>query len=150
MGRRKQTIEDYVAKVKFTPKGCWVLPNIPEQNEYVRLCFADGKVLAHRWFYEQFIGPIPEGLQICHGCDVRNCVNPAHLFVGTAHDNMQDASRKGRLQRRHHFTILTKAQVQEIRNRLQTGEPCKSIARNYPVGMWAIHSIKQRKNWRAV
>lgn len=57
------------------------------------------EVYAHRFAYMAFHGPIPDGLNVIHSCDVRCCVNPAHLRLGTQKENIQDASRKGRLVR---------------------------------------------------
>lgn len=73
------------------------------------------KLYAHRVSYELAVGPIPSELEILHSCDVRPCVNPAHLSVGTRKDNVADARSKHRLRGRfsdathcihgHEFTI---------------------------------------------
>ncbi|MEO0085709.1 MAG: HNH endonuclease signature motif containing protein [candidate division WOR-3 bacterium] len=51
---------------------------------------------AHREAYRRAYGPIPNGMCVCHRCDNPECCNPAHLFVGTHRDNIQDSIRKGR------------------------------------------------------
>jgi len=52
--------------------------------------------LAHRVAWKIHIGPVPGQLCVLHHCDVRNCVNPEHLFLGTKQDNTRDMVAKGR------------------------------------------------------
>lgn len=51
---------------------------------------------ASRVAWEMLVGPIPEGLVVCHKCDRPLCVNPSHLFIGTQTDNLADMRSKGR------------------------------------------------------
>lgn len=94
---------------RFTPEW-WQEYTMPELNTgchlWLRTVCKDGygrvgipgksPVLIHRIAYAQFVGPIPDGMKVCHRCDTPSCVNPDHLFVGTQFDNLRDMWSKGR------------------------------------------------------
>lgn len=109
---------------------------------------------AHRVAYERANGPIPDGLFVCHRCDVRLCVNPAHLFLGTAAENNADRDAKGRHRvakgEANHSAKLTAPQVRRIRERCQSGESRSALAREYGVAATSIYEIATRRTWRHV
>lgn len=76
--------------------GCWLWMGATTAAGYGRLETLGKKAQAHRTAYALFVGPIPNGLLVCHKCDVRSCINPDHLFLGSAADNTRDMIRKGR------------------------------------------------------
>ena len=80
------------AKVRIDPQNCWIWTGSANQKGYGQLYLkVNGKhrvIKAHRFAYESFFGPIPEGLELDHLCRVRQCVNPAHLDPITHVENL--------------------------------------------------------------
>lgn len=92
----RRSVED-----RFWPKvdktdGCWLWRSAIDTSGYGVMSSPEGKLYAHRVSYELANGPVPEGLEVRHACDVRACVNPGHLSVGTRADNVQDMVSRGR------------------------------------------------------
>jgi hypothetical protein len=94
---KKSLEERFWEKVdKKSPDECWEWKN-SIINGYGTIKLNGKNKLTHRLSYELNVGPIPPGLFVCHTCDNPKCVNPTHLFLGTQKDNLQDASKKGRI-----------------------------------------------------
>ena len=95
MGRNAIDLVRFWSKVD---KGgeCWLWMATKNGDGYGRFRHNGNLVGAHRLSYEMCIGPIPDGKQVLHSCDVPNCVNPEHLFLGTHRDNMIDMHKKKR------------------------------------------------------
>jgi hypothetical protein len=86
--------EDYV--VPEPNSGCWLWDGAVDKNGYGKIKRDGVSLRAHRLVYACAIGPIPDGMLVCHTCDVPMCVNPAHLFIGTCADNQRDMRLKGK------------------------------------------------------
>lgn len=117
---------------------------------------------AHRVAWELARGPLPPGIFVCHHCDVRNCVRPDHLFLGTARENMADMYAKGRQPSpadiakggasrrgaRNGRAKLDAAAVTAIRERYAAGSVTQSaLAREYGVGQPHISRIIRQAAW---
>lgn len=124
-----------------------------------------GMVYAHRQAWETANGPIPDGMQVLHHCDVPLCIEPTHLFLGTQADNMADAKRKGRLapgDATRHLGAengrakLTPEQVAEIRSTVRPNPSgvrggnmnIKKAAERYRVSRPVIKAILAGEAWR--
>jgi hypothetical protein len=131
---------------------CWLWLSTIHDSGY-GLLWRNGKhVRAHRVSYEHFVGPIPEGLHVCHRCDVPCCVNPDHLFLGTHCDNMRDMASKARASHgeRRPGARLTADDVLNIRRSAAAGVSQASLARKYCVSEVSVSRIVRRKAWRHV
>ena len=131
--------------------GCWLWRGGKDKDGYGLFNgVVDGELhrRAHRYSYARYRGPIPSLLHVCHTCDVRACVNPDHLFLGTIAENMDDKMAKGRHRtpdgENHYRALLTEEQVKAI---LDDPRTHSRIAADYNVSRNTISSIKSRRSW---
>ncbi len=161
---------------------CWIWIGGKSKNK--RTGFMYGRVrlgyrhyMAHRVSWSIVNGPVPgedlprrERPCILHKCDVTLCVNPAHLFIGTMADNINDMDSKGRRKvqsgdmhwskrkpgitargEKSGLSKLTEAQVVEIRRlRAETSMTYREIAELMPVTASVIETVANRKTWKHV
>ena len=147
--KRKKVFDDLYVPVPEA--GCWLWlggGSTSGDGEYsMSLNSKHRAVYAHRLSWEKHFGPIPDGMFVCHKCDTRICINPSHLFLGTAADNNADMHKKARHAHgeRHAAHKLSYADVEKI---FLDPRSSRKIGADYGINKTTVLCIKNRKLWR--
>ena len=146
-------------EAKFT-KGpddeCWMWQGAKNKKGYGKIGGTGRRLrnlYAHRVSYQLYRGEIADGMCICHVCDLPSCVNPNHLFQGSAKDNTRDCIKKGRARRGfpkgeiNGRAKLTVENVIAIRKATDSGPV---LARAYGVNRQTIGRIRRGIDWKHI
>lgn len=151
-GPKSRTFEERFNSIGWTvvESGCWIWNGKPTRYGYGQIKKGDTMVKTHRVSYEMHKGPIPEGLFVCHSCDVRLCINPEHLWLGTCADNQKDMVEKGRALTgsRNPQAKLTLEDVENIRVRVASGEIQRRVAEDYGISYPHVSDIVNNQRWK--
>jgi len=130
--------------------GCWIWNGVKDGGGYGRVHYIKyGFRSAHRLSYNTYKGTIPENVCVCHKCDVRSCVNPDHLFLGTNIDNLKDRDSKGRQAKgiNNGTSKLVEKEVLEIR-KLKGHMRQIDIAKLYNIHTDTVYRIWIGRTWK--
>jgi hypothetical protein len=140
---------------------CRIWNSKPRTTDYGHgyLNIRNKQIMVHRAAWIAWKGPIPEGMNVLHKCDVPGCINPDHLFLGTQRENIHDMISKKRQQNylhqpkgsSHPNSLLKESDVLEIRkSKLQKKISRKNLANLYQVSIGCIKDILSRRTWRHI
>ena len=143
-------MERFWNKVNKTDS-CWWWTGA--KSEYGKFWHHGKCVSAHRFSYELMRGPVPDGAMVLHHCDNPLCVNPDHLFLGTALANIEDMIQKdrqgytGQRGQKNPKARLHPYQVRDIRAKFAQGYSRTRLAAQYQVNWTTIDRILKREIW---
>jgi hypothetical protein len=151
---KEETMSRFMKHIFKDSNNCWLWTGCSFKNGYGRMRFGKFTRVPHRVSYELMIGSIPDGLLVCHSCDVRLCCNPDHLFLGTDADNIRDCQTKGRRAvfkgELHPMSKLKESDILTIRERRIKGEFLSKIADDFFVTASLVSMISKHKIWRHI
>ena len=138
--------DNFWSKVVETDS-CWLW--LGSKRDGYGMFWSNGKLVsAHRMAWEIVHGRIPDGLLVLHKCDIRECVNPEHLFLGTHLDNFLDCIMKGRPGYIAPHPKLNKELVAEIKQSLACGALPIMLSKHYNISIGHVLRIKNGKRWK--
>jgi hypothetical protein len=142
----KRAVERLLTRCEVDPEtGCWHFKGA-KVGGYGQVTYEGEQNYTHRISGVALGGfDLTGGLLVLHRCDVPDCLNPEHLFPGTAGDNARDAAAKGRMGKK-----LVPKRVLEIKRLLKQGCTYRSIAPQYGVTPTSIGQIARGETWRSV
>lgn len=157
MRTKKSIAERFWPKVaKGADDECWLWTASLVPDGYGQMMIGRNKAgnpepeTAHVISWELAYGPTTPGMFVCHRCDVRRCVNPKHLFLGTPAENQADMARKNRSAygERVANSKLKAVDIPVIKALRTSGQTQEEVAAQFGIGRKAISDIECGKIWR--
>lgn len=128
----------------------WIGSVFPKSGR-ARIKIRNKTVLSSRQVMLWRHGHLPDGLLVCHHCDNILCVNPTHLFFGTAKDNVRDMHNKNRNADvrgvKNPMSVLNEDNVEEIKTLLAQGIKGVDIASKFNIGVMVVSRIKTGRSY---
>jgi hypothetical protein len=138
-GHNRRIRERYRVEDRGYKTPCWIWLLSKDENGYGRMHVEGKSPQAHRGYYEDARGPIPDGKQLDHLCRNRDCVNPGHLEPVTNTEN----SHRGANPK------LSMVKAREVRRLASQGATQRAIARQFGVSQTTIWLTVNDQRWRA-
>ena len=138
-------------RIEIDPNGCWLWQGSKHRQGYGTIGYRGKPHLTHRISWLVFNGEIPDKIKVCHKCDITNCCNPDHLFLGSQKENMKDAFDKNRMDGRKlgkRRNKLNYEQVQEIKMLKSSGCSWKYLQEKFNVSQTCIAKILRGDSWK--
>lgn len=134
---------------------CWNWTASVNEGGYGQLGFLGRPYISHRLSYVLYKGRIPKDLFVLHKCDNRRCVNPSHLFIGTAGDNNRDCIAKGRNYVRNNIgkpgaRKFNESNIKEIFELFKGGKTHQEIADKFRIGRSSITKILNKQRYKEI